>query len=198
MPARRKLVDGKQQCFKCKEWKSLDQNFHKSAKNVNGYAGSCRDCDARRRGMPDDHKVMEKGHYLRKKHIDGRKQCSQCKEMVLLKDFIRSSRAWDGLAQECSTCHNHRKLKSKYGLTPIEIKNLILKQENKCIYCMNDLGIDINIDHCHDSGRIRGIAHKSCNSFEGIIKKVREMGILSRIIDIQDNLLDPLEDTYVG
>lgn len=50
---------------------------------------------------------------------------------------------------------------------------LLLRQEGLCPLCCKPIDMTIKgegvLDHCHDSGRIRGVLHRSCNAAEGKI-----------------------------
>lgn len=69
-------------------------------------------------------------------------------------------------------------------LTPTLAKKyktqLIKDQEGLCKLCGRPLGSDlsrIHLDHCHDTGHIRGALHSHCNRTEGKLKSVyRRMG----------------------
>jgi len=55
-------------------------------------------------------------------------------------------------------------IKRKYGLTKEEYFNLIESQNNRCKICNNILeGRDTHVDHCHTTGRVRGILCFNCN-----------------------------------
>lgn len=49
------------------------------------------------------------------------------------------------------------------------------QQGNRCLLC-NEPFTDANppvVDHCHTTGRIRGILHRGCNSMLGVIENNR-------------------------
>ena len=50
-------------------------------------------------------------------------------------------------------------------------KKLLLEQDGKCVLCTKKIykGQDA-LNHCHDSGRVRAVLHRNCNSSEGRIK----------------------------
>lgn len=54
-------------------------------------------------------------------------------------------------------------------------KGLIVEQGFICPICTKSLrGIPLSkvaLDHCHDTGFVRGVAHMGCNRVEGVIKK---------------------------
>lgn len=59
----------------------------------------------------------------------------------------------------------HR-LKLKYNMTEEEFEALLKEQDNKCACCGKDSPGHTNwcIDHDHDTGVVRGILCKMCNS----------------------------------
>ncbi|UTC30068.1 recombination endonuclease VII [Brevundimonas phage vB_BpoS-MaInes] len=58
-----------------------------------------------------------------------------------------------------------------YGLSPEAMQELLEAQDNKCPICVDVLLFDqLFVDHCHDTGQVRGLLHKSCNSGLGFFK----------------------------
>lgn len=68
-------------------------------------------------------------------------------------------------------------LKRKYNIT-LEIFNKILEfQGNKCCICkqpLKDGDRFLHIDHCHETGKVRGILCSQCNWFMSKIDGVKE------------------------
>jgi hypothetical protein len=63
-------------------------------------------------------------------------------------------------------------LKKKYGIT-LEAYELLRKaQKYKCALCRIplDTGIAV-VDHCHKTGKVRGILHSNCNALIGFAKE---------------------------
>jgi hypothetical protein len=65
----------------------------------------------------------------------------------------------------------------KYGITYTEFKELEIKQEYRCAICgvvptraSNRLHDGFHIDHCHVSGRVRGLLCSNCNTGIGMLK----------------------------
>lgn len=125
------------------------------------------------------------------------KKCSVCSEEKLISsDFYttkQKGRPHPTVSAMCKKCHNakHRKkyleesiedrkkrqewmrrghLSRKYGLTTEEFSAMILKQQNKCKICECDLD-DPQIDHDHDTGKIRGLLCRPCNMSLGLLKE---------------------------
>lgn len=63
---------------------------------------------------------------------------------------------------------NNRAAFNKYGITREEYERLVDKQSNKCKIC-NKVA-KLSIDHCHESGVVRGLLCTQCNSGLGLFK----------------------------
>lgn len=57
-----------------------------------------------------------------------------------------------------------------YGISSIEFDNLMKKQNNQCVICFNILDNSAHIDHCHKSGKVRGLLCHNCNVGLGFFK----------------------------
>lgn len=83
---------------------------------------------------------------------------------------------FDSRRLHCNKCHSLRKI---YGTTYHEVKELWEKQGGACALCEATLSIEAtsaarpdtaNLDHCHDTGDIRGLLCRSCNLLLGHAK----------------------------
>lgn len=68
------------------------------------------------------------------------------------------------------------RIKSEYGITAHQFHEMIIEQENKCALCekyFNHNGTKTNfgIDHCHKTGKVRGLLCYQCNSAIGYVKE---------------------------
>lgn len=67
-----------------------------------------------------------------------------------------------------------RWLKRKYGLSLADMDRLIIAQQGRCAICCRPFGParkDLeHIDHCHTTGKIRGLLCHQCNSGIGNFK----------------------------
>lgn len=105
-------------------------------------------------------------------YIDINNVCNGCGEA-----FVRTVNRKQALfVKYCSTACQRRAmhLRQTYGITFEEVNILLLKQENKCAICKIDLNTlpprEINIDHCHKTGKVRGILCSQCNTGIGSLK----------------------------
>lgn len=54
-------------------------------------------------------------------------------------------------------------LKRKYGLSVDEYNAMVEEQQNRCAICQTE-GVKLAVDHCHETGRVRGLLCRGCNS----------------------------------
>lgn len=60
--------------------------------------------------------------------------------------------------------------KNKYGMTIDEVHSLFHSQDRKCALCKDTLDEKtMMVDHCHETGRVRGILCRRCNSGLGFL-----------------------------
>ena len=98
----------------------------------------------------------------------------------MLDGFHVSSKASDGRASHCKQCvnsikresrvrtytsENRRKwaLKNRYGLSVEEFENMLIAQSGACGICEKELKKP-HIDHCHATGKVRGLLCHRCNT----------------------------------
>lgn len=62
------------------------------------------------------------------------------------------------------------KLKNKYSITIPEYNDMLALQEGVCALCgKEEKRRPLSVDHCHTTGRIRGLLCSSCNLAIGLI-----------------------------
>ena len=80
------------------------------------------------------------------------------------------------------TIERDRQYRLRYGITLSDFEKMLLEQDFKCKICGADkagnTGQCFAVDHCHDTGRIRGLLCIKCNArlgwFERNAQAVRE------------------------
>lgn len=78
-------------------------------------------------------------------------------------------RAWRAANPEKAALLDRRKrLRQNYGLTPDEADAILASNDGRCLIC-NDAAA-VAIDHCHQTGRVRGGLCLSCNTFLGRVE----------------------------
>jgi hypothetical protein len=77
------------------------------------------------------------------------------------------------------------RLKRKYNLSIDEYKTLIESQNNSCKVCgthaKNNLKGKLYIDHCHTTGKVRGLLCMKCNSALGLLND--DKALIQNLLD---------------
>jgi len=79
-------------------------------------------------------------------------------------------------------------IKYRYNLTVEEYNQLLLKQNSVCALCLNPeqiSGTVLCVDHCHSTGKVRGLLCRMCNSALGKFKDDKD--ILKRAVEYLEN-----------
>ena len=102
------------------------------------------------------------------------RRCSRCgKEKPLnTANFYQHKSGAGGFRATCKVCrkgesrdHCKKNLRHRYDMAPEEFAALLAKQGGGCAICG---GIDrLHVDHCHDTGVVRGILCGLCNIMLG-------------------------------
>lgn len=113
------------------------------------------------------------------------KTCSKCGVLQPVKNFHKDAKRADGLKSNCKTCYSlfHKKyyeenlekvktknkkmwLNKKYNMSIEQYEELKKQQNYKCAICFSELqeGFLSHVDHSHDTGQIRGILCRWCNT----------------------------------
>ncbi|WP_406417864.1 endonuclease VII domain-containing protein [Streptomyces sp. NBC_00873] len=100
---------------------------------------------------------------------EGHKFCRTCGETKPHGEWDRNRRASDGFATLCKPCKAVKgragHLKRQYGMTEAERDEMISSQMGICTICL--AAPAVHVDHCHETGRVRGVLCFNCNSAIG-------------------------------
>lgn len=129
------------------------------------------------------------------------KICTKCGVEKLKKEFYKDNRSKGGLQSMCKECFklwqqsstgklSARKahLQQQYSITLNDYDNMLSEQNNCCAICNTPVkecdtgsGNHLAVDHCHTTGKIRGLLCASCNIMLGKAKD--NIKILKAAID---------------
>ena len=134
------------------------------------------------------------------------KPCSKCKEMKKREDFFPDERRTSGLFSACRKCYsmdrktdeqskgieNHRLL-YRYGITIEDYDRMLGDQDGVCKICKNTTKPKfsnnknkLSVDHCHSTGKVRGLLCSTCNLILGEIERRND--------DVIDNMFEYLKE----
>ena len=100
------------------------------------------------------------------------------------------------MRSKCKPCNEHIKWKSfiqrTYGITAEDYYDMLVAQNNKCAICESE---EVNnsrvssgklfIDHCHTSGKVRGLLCSKCNHSIGLLND--DVDLLRKAINYLTN-----------
>lgn len=71
----------------------------------------------------------------------------------------------------------------KYGITPEQFKEMYKQQDGKCKICneVPSTKRGLHVDHCHDTGKVRGLLCHGCNVALGSFKE--DVKLLEKAIE---------------
>lgn len=115
------------------------------------------------------------------------KTCTACLVVKPLEGFHRNCQRKDGRESRCATCRSSRmraqnaanpalreathyrsRIKAAYGITPEDVETMRARQRGLCAICEKAVvGRRMSIDHCHATGKVRGLLCSHCNLMLG-------------------------------
>jgi len=117
------------------------------------------------------------------------KKCSLCNSVKNRNDFYQDKGRKDLMSAYCKECSLSRNKKWRelnpqaskdsslwtrrklfYGITKEEFFNLLETQSYSCAICNSDINKSAHVDHCHATGKIRGLLCRHCNNGLGQFK----------------------------
>jgi len=164
-------------CVKCNKEKEVNL-FTKLKRNSDGYSHVCKEClygHVANRFTRNSEQLTEK-------------ECNKCKKILPIDRFNKIKKG-DKIyfLSSCKKCKNKiynepgkvkrgvnrkKRLKRNYGITEGNYQEMLKEQNNSCKICGTALekGKVLSIDHCHTTGKIRGLLCHHCNTGLGLFK----------------------------
>jgi Recombination endonuclease VII len=140
------------------------------------------------------------------------KTCSKCKSPKELAGFSSSNGKIQSWCRTCVLAHNRKKYsemsqeerrgrhyKWTYGFTKEQIATILNNQGNKCAICGTSETYQWQVDHDHETRKIRAVLCQRCNYVLGAVKEDVWVasGILSYII-YHKQLVDVSDLSWAG
>jgi len=131
--------------------------------------------------------TREKQAYLTKLREglkEGEKLCPSCETVKPVTEFHKNKNTKDGTSSYCKVCNIKRakdhgkseagrscRLKRQHGITSEQYAEILKAQGGGCKICgskqSNGRWDHLHVDHCHRSGKVRGILCNKCNTMLG-------------------------------
>lgn len=99
-----------------------------------------------------------------------RRRCSKCGTNRALRFFPADRRRADGVSTVCSSCRKRKgravnrnvRLQKTYNISLEDYETILAHQGGGCAICEGKRPV-YDVDHCHRTGRVRGLLCRRCN-----------------------------------
>ncbi len=127
-----------------------------------------------------------------RRKVSDKKSCNSCGETDISKLVVDNSRP-QGCRNECKICRKKsyksgsikdHHLRRNYGMTLEDFNRMVIEQNGCCLICkkhQSELTNSLNVDHCHITGKVRGLLCGNCNAGIGNLKD--SIGLLVSAIE---------------
>lgn len=181
-------------CLKCKNMSEF--GIYKNRKNEVVYRLKCKECSAKisklyRENNKQYYNQKSRDHYrdnpeyYMNYRIEHREELSTSNKEY----HIKNKKEKNIKSAIYSRKHKNRLEKIRkektYGLNENEEKMILIKQNNKCAISGLTLNEGYDIDHCHKTGKVRGLLNHNINIGLGLFKDNPEL--LQKAIDYLQN-----------
>lgn len=121
------------------------------------------------------HEASEKNTYV---YPNGTTGCRACRREASLKYHFKNrdrcigmQKTWRSKNPEKVKAFNNRRTLRAYGIESKDFQVALFEQNGVCKICKNppEDGRALAIDHCHDTGKFRGLLCRKCNSAIGLL-----------------------------
>lgn len=166
-------------CNKCNISKSFE-NFSRHSTISDGYYNQCKSCRLLDRNKREQAKFAPT--------YDGDKICLKCNLSLSKNQFLLNKSTQDGFNGWCKSCTKSSALYNKYSISLEQYNFLLKKQNNSCAICnttspKGPQNVFV-VDHCHNTGKVRGLLCNHCNTGLGKLGDTKES--LKKAIDYLD------------
>ena len=140
------------ECISCKKVLSIN-SFHKDKSRKSGLREKCKTCRCK----------FPEGNLETK--------CLACNDSFIITNQNAKAQKYCSL-----TC---QKMHIRYGISEYQLEDMLIESDYKCMICGNEeTNIDkrtgkayaLSVDHCHETGNIRGVLCTCCNNALGQFK----------------------------
>ena len=162
-------------CRVCAVEKPVEE--FRNNKSGSGRRTSCRECD---RALNKQWRQKRVAVFCKDDiNLDQMKICTRCGLEKTKREFSFRKESKDGLSASCSVCSKNYLAKwnktKKYNLEDGDYATMVLNQNGGCGICgatqpSEGLKKGLEIDHCHTTGKVRGLLCPPCNRAIGLLK----------------------------
>lgn len=112
---------------------------------------------------------IQNRHYLTAIDEDGRTAvCSVCGPIDVRRRVGETVFGGSVVRWRCRGAERARDWARLYGMEAEAVKTMWERQGRRCAICRLKVGISFHVDHCHDTGAVRGLLCSKCNTGLGL------------------------------
>lgn len=174
-------------CYDCKEFKDFSQ-FTVNRSSKDGHSYLCIPCTAarpkRKRIRTDEWRKEYQKEWVRKDSEKNREKYNEKRRKYYVKEVANWT---EEKTEKLRLYHEKYRAKNKeliklrrylstYGITTQQYEDMVVAQNGVCAICkksesqmLNNKKKRLAVDHCHDTGEVRGLLCGACNSAIGLM-----------------------------
>ncbi len=142
-------------CTKCKE-KKVTSEFFKDRTTKSGFGSNCKSC----------HTTS-----VVKWHTKNNKRWREANPDKAKENYNRWHENNKWYRKEKHKASRRFHLKKTFGISEEQYNILLKVQNGKCAICKKPPNhFNLAVDHCHETGKIRGLLHSKCNAAIGLLE----------------------------
>lgn len=125
-------------------------------------------------------RVMYKAKERHKQDTErGVRTCKSCGEEKPLDSYPRHSSCYGGVSRTCRGCKTNKSRERRYGVNAADYDKMFQRQGGKCAICGTTNPAthqskggksSFCVDHCHETGKVRGLLCGYCNTGIGKLR----------------------------
>ncbi len=171
-------------CYYCKDRKSV-ASFARDKSRADGFNSVCRLCARKKDRVLVEKstgvavRINNKRDYKHEVVAVGYKECGHCHAVKPRLEFWSNKRAKDGKYPLCKVCAKIERRANCFGITVADVEAMHADQGGVCAICgCPETAVDkrsetkrtLSIDHCHETGGVRGLLCGKCNTGLGMFR----------------------------
>jgi hypothetical protein len=160
-------------CSECGEIKLLS-DFNKRKGSKDGFRSDCRSCRKKKNKeyyRKNSKKISAKNKKYRLNNLE---EVRLKEKIYYIKNITNRKKSMKKYRDENKEIFKRSSLKFRFNITLEQLDEMFVIQKNKCFLCNSEKNGNqkkkLAIDHCHKSGKIRGLLCDTCNRYVGLFE----------------------------
>ena len=119
--------------------------------------------------------------------------CKKCRDTQRRIRHSKNKEKWNSYMREFNKTHpksaefkdrlRYKLISARYGISKLEYDEMFISQGRRCAICDKEQKRHLVVDHCHETGKVRGLLCFKCNVS---MAAVDEVGLLDKLLKYKD------------